>query len=69
MTFYRMLTATAAIQNGPLHRRLCAENNGFRGVFCHGGGFCRWHLLYFTPTPRSEAVRHLAIQLGHAGPL
>jgi hypothetical protein len=41
MTLYRMLTATAAIQNGPLHRRLRAENNGFRGVFCQGGGSYR----------------------------
>jgi len=37
-------------QNGRLDRRQRAENYGFRGVFRHDGGFCRWHLLYFTPT-------------------
>src|SRR2546421_13100638 len=68
MTLYRMLTATAAIQNGPLHRWRCAENNGFRGVFCHGGGFFRRNLIYFLPTPRAPTGRSMAALLGNARP-
>lgn len=58
MSLYRMLTASAAIQSGPLRQRLFTENHGLRKVFRHTGEFNTRHLPHFTTIPFLLATSH-----------